>query len=170
MCSSFQAENLSKRCLTKDTYFAIRGSHDSYSSFTCPTTNCESLRIKSMSAYTITASSIPTSMASYSDSLLEVLKPKRIACSILPDRRFKLQTDAGSGLPRCPVYIKDPPVQAALARPELGDFCYKICQNLSFFSQPWFVLNTEFGQFNRPPSHPPEQVRLVNSAPKRKVG
>ena len=80
--SSFQAEKLSNCCLTKDTYFAIRRSRDSYSSFTCPTTNCESLRIKSLSADTVTASSIPTSMASYSDLLLETLKPKRIACSI----------------------------------------------------------------------------------------
>ena len=29
MCSSFQAEKLIKRCLTRDTYFSIRGSHDS---------------------------------------------------------------------------------------------------------------------------------------------
>ena len=91
MCSSFQTEKLFKlpgeklfkRCLTKDTYFSIRGSRDSYSSFTCPTTNCESLRIKILSAETITASSIPASMTSYSDSLLEALKPKRIAYSIL---------------------------------------------------------------------------------------
>ena len=83
MCSSFQVEKLSKRCLTKDTYFSIQGSRDSYSSFTYPTTNYESLRIRSLSADTITASSIPISMTSYPDSLLEALKPKRIACSIL---------------------------------------------------------------------------------------
>ena len=83
MCLSFQTEKLSKHCLTKDTYFAIRGSHDSYSSFTCPTTNCESLRIRSLSADIATACSIPANIASYSDSLLEGLKPKRIACSIL---------------------------------------------------------------------------------------
>ena len=76
MCSSFQPEKLSKRCLTKDTYFAIRGSRDSYFLFTYPITNCESLQIRSLSADTVTASSIPTSMASYSDSLLEALKPK----------------------------------------------------------------------------------------------
>ena len=81
--SSFQAKKLSKRCLTKDTYFAIRGSHDSYSSFTCPITNCESLRIKSLSIDTVIARSIPANMDSYSDSLLEVLKLKRIAFSIL---------------------------------------------------------------------------------------
>ena len=124
MCSSFQDENLSKRCLTKDTYFAIRGSRNSYSSFTYPTTNCESLQIRSLSTDIVTVSSIPASMASYSDSLLEALKPKRIACSILsPGQRFKLQTDANSNLPRCPVYFKDPPVQAALACSRLGDFC-----------------------------------------------
>ena len=83
MCSSLQAENFSKHCLTKDTYFSIRGSRDSYSSFSCPTTNCESLRIKSLSADTIIASSILANIASYSDSLLEALEPKQIACSIL---------------------------------------------------------------------------------------
>ena len=76
MCLSFQVEKLSKGCLTKDTYLAIQGSCDSYSSFTCPTTNCESLRIRSLSIDTITANSISASMASYSDSLLEALKPK----------------------------------------------------------------------------------------------
>ena len=83
MCLSFQAEKLSKHCLTKDTYFSIRGSRDLDSSFTCPTTNCESLQIRSLSADILTASLIPASMASYSNSLLEALKPKRIACSIL---------------------------------------------------------------------------------------
>ena len=43
MCSNFQAEKLPKHCLTSVTYFAIRGSRDSYSSFTYPTTNWESL-------------------------------------------------------------------------------------------------------------------------------
>ena len=41
----------------------------------------------------------------------------------LPGQIFKLQIDAASGLTRCPVYIKDPPVQAALARSGLGDLC-----------------------------------------------
>ena len=82
MCSSFQAEKLPKRCLTRDTYFAIRGSRDSYFSFTCPTINYESLRIRSLSADTVTAGSIPARMASYFDSLLEALKLKQIACSI----------------------------------------------------------------------------------------
>ena len=83
MCSSFQAEKLPKRCLTRVTYFAIRGSQDSYSAFTCPTTNWESLRIMSLSTDITTASSIPSRMASYSDSLFEALKPYRIAYSIL---------------------------------------------------------------------------------------
>ena len=82
MCSSFQAEKLPKRCLTRDTYFSIRESRDSYSSFTWPTTNRESLRIISLSAAMVAVSSIPARMASYSDSLLEALKPKWIACSI----------------------------------------------------------------------------------------
>ena len=81
-CSSFQDENPSKCCFTKDTYFSIRGSRDSYSSFTCPTTNYESLRIISFSEDTVAASLISASMASYSNSLLEALKPKWIACSI----------------------------------------------------------------------------------------
>ena len=89
MCSSFQAEKLPKRCLTRVTYLAIRGSWDSYSAFTCPTTNWESLRSMSLSADITTASSIPVRMASYSNSLFEALKPSRIACSILsPIRNF----------------------------------------------------------------------------------
>ena len=85
-CSSFQTGKLFKHCLTRDTYFAIRGSRDSNSSLTCSTTNWESFRIKSLSADRATASSSPTRMASYSDSLLEALNPSLIACSILsPD-------------------------------------------------------------------------------------
>ena len=38
-CSSFQTGKLFKRCFTRETYFAIRGSRDSNSSLTCPTTN-----------------------------------------------------------------------------------------------------------------------------------
>ena len=79
ICSIFQAKNPSKHCFTKDTYFAIRGSRDSYSSFTYPTTNFKSLRIRSLSVDIVAASSILASMASYFDSLLEALKPKRIA-------------------------------------------------------------------------------------------
>ena len=56
---------------------------DSNFALTCPTTSCESLRIERMSAPTASASSRPAIMASYSDSLLEALKPKRTACSIL---------------------------------------------------------------------------------------
>ena len=70
-------------CLTRDTYFAIRGSLDSNFALTCPTTSCESLRLKRLLAPTASASSSPAIMASYSNSLLEALKPKRNACSIL---------------------------------------------------------------------------------------
>ena len=41
--SSFQTGKLFKRCLTRETYFVIKGSRDSNSSLTCPTTNWESL-------------------------------------------------------------------------------------------------------------------------------
>ena len=41
-CSSFQIGKF-KRCFTRETYFVIRGSWDSNSSLTCPTTNWESL-------------------------------------------------------------------------------------------------------------------------------
>ena len=83
MCSSFQAEKLPKRCLTRVIYFTIQGSRDSYSAFTCPTTNWESLRIMSLSADIAAFNSILARMASYSDSLFEALKPNRISCSIL---------------------------------------------------------------------------------------
>ena len=69
-------------CLTKEAYFSIRGSLDSNSALTCPTTSCESLRIKRMSAPTARERSSPAITASYSDSLLEALKPRRTACSI----------------------------------------------------------------------------------------
>ena len=85
-CSSFQTGKLFKRCFTRETYFVIQGSRESNSSLTCPTTNWESLRIKSLSADKVAASSSLAWMASYSDSLLEALNPSRIACSILsPD-------------------------------------------------------------------------------------
>ena len=42
-CSSFQTRKLFKSCFTQETYFAIRGSRDSNSSLTCPTTNWVSL-------------------------------------------------------------------------------------------------------------------------------
>ena len=89
ICSSFQTGKLLKRCFTRDTYFTIRGSRDSNSSLTCPTTNWESLWTRSLPADKVAASLIPTRMASYYDSLLEALNPSRIACSILsPDRDF----------------------------------------------------------------------------------
>ena len=70
-------------CLTKEAYFSIRGSLDSNSALTCPTTSYESLRIKRLLVPTASESSSPVIMASYSDSLLEALKPKWTACSIL---------------------------------------------------------------------------------------
>ena len=70
-------------CLTKEAYFAIRGSRDSNSALTCPTTSCKSFQIQRLLAPTASASSSPAIMDSYSDSLLEALKPKRTACSIL---------------------------------------------------------------------------------------
>ena len=42
-CSSFQAERVFNFYLTKEAYFAIRGSLDLNSVLTCPTTSCESL-------------------------------------------------------------------------------------------------------------------------------
>ena len=83
ICSSFQTRKLLKRCFTQETYFTIRGSRDSNSSLTCPTTNCESLWTRSLSINKAAASSSPVRMASYSDSLLEALNPSWIACSIL---------------------------------------------------------------------------------------
>ena len=82
-CSSFQAERVLNFYLTREAYFAIRGSLDSNSTLTCLTTSCKSLRIERLSAPTASASSRPAIMASYSDSLLEELKPKRTSCSIL---------------------------------------------------------------------------------------
>ena len=82
-CSSFQAEKVLSLCWTRETYFAIRGSLDSNSALTCPTTICGSLRIRRLLAPTMRVSSTPAIKASYSDSLLEASKPKRTACSIL---------------------------------------------------------------------------------------
>ena len=83
ICSSFQVVRVLNFCLTREVYFAIRGSRDSDSVLTYPTTSCESLRIQRLLAPTASASSSPAIMVSYSDSLLEALKPKRTACSIL---------------------------------------------------------------------------------------
>ena len=81
--SSFQAERESNFCLTKEAYFVIRGSLDSNSALTCPTTSCESLWIERLSAPIASASSSPSIVASYFDSLLVALKPNLTACSIL---------------------------------------------------------------------------------------
>ena len=83
MCSSFQVVRVLNFCLTKEAYFAIWGSRDSNFALTCPTTSCESLQIQRLLAPTASASSSPAIMASYSDFLLEALKPKWTACSIL---------------------------------------------------------------------------------------
>ena len=80
ICSIFQVVRVLNFCLIREACFAIWGSLDSNSALTCPTTSCESLRIKRRSTPTASASSNPASMASYSDSLLEALKPKRTAC------------------------------------------------------------------------------------------
>ena len=81
-CSSFQIGKMLKFCFTWETYFTIRGSRDSNSSLTCPTTNWESLWIISLPEDRATASSSLARMPSYSDSLLEALNPSWIACSI----------------------------------------------------------------------------------------
>ena len=82
-CSNFKAERVLNFCLTREAYFAIQRSLDSNSDLTCPTTSCESLLIERLSAPMASVSSRPAIMASYSDSLLEALKPKRTVCSIL---------------------------------------------------------------------------------------
>ena len=81
-CSSSQVERVFNFCLTREAYFSIWGSLDSNSALTCPIISCESLRIERLSAPTASASSRPVIKALYSDSLLEALKPKSIACSI----------------------------------------------------------------------------------------
>ena len=70
-------------CLTKEAYFVIRGSLDSNSALTCPTTSYESLWTERLSAPMASASSSPATIASYLDSLLVALKPNHIVCSIL---------------------------------------------------------------------------------------
>ena len=82
-CSSFQVVRALNFCLAKEAYFSIRGSLDSNSALTCPTTSCESLWIRRLLTPTARASSTPVIKASYSNSLLEASKPKRIAFSIL---------------------------------------------------------------------------------------
>ena len=86
-CSSFQAERVFNFCLTRDVYFANRGSLYSNSALTCPTTSCESLRTERLSAPMASASLSPAIMASYSELLLVALKPNRTTCSILSSVR-----------------------------------------------------------------------------------
>ena len=82
-CPSFSAERVFNFCLTRDVYFAIRGSLDSNSALTCLITSCESLRNERLSTLMASASSSPTIMASYFGSLLVALKPNRTSCLIL---------------------------------------------------------------------------------------
>ena len=82
-CSSFQVERAFNFCLTKKAYFVIRGSLDSNSALTCPTTNRESLWIERLSAPIASASSSPAIVVLYSDSLLVALKPNLTTCSTL---------------------------------------------------------------------------------------
>ena len=82
-CSSFQVERASNFYLTKEAYFFIWGSLDLNFALTCLTTSCELLWIERLSAPIVSASSSPTIVASYSDSLLVALKPNLTACSIL---------------------------------------------------------------------------------------
>ena len=83
MCSSFHVGKLLKCYFTRETYFAIRGSRDSNSSLTCPTTNWESLLTRSLPENKAAASSSPARMTSYSDSLFEALNSSWMAYSIL---------------------------------------------------------------------------------------
>ena len=71
-CSRFQAERVLSLYFTKEAYFAIQGSLDSNSALSCPTTSCELLRIRRLSAPTVRASSTSA-----------IKLPKRTACSIL---------------------------------------------------------------------------------------
>ena len=106
ICSSFQVVRVLNFCLAKEAYFAIWGSRDSNSALTLPTTSCESLRIQRLLAPTASASSSPTIMASYSDSVLEALKPKQTACSILSPVR-----EVNSKQIRAPDYLEAPLTQ-----------------------------------------------------------
>ena len=83
ICSSFQATELSSRILTRHTYLVMRWSRVSYSLFTCPTTNRESLCMMIFSKDMKISRSILARIASYSASLLDVGNSNRIAYSIL---------------------------------------------------------------------------------------
>ena len=73
--------NCCKVFLTLAKYRAMRASLASYSSWTCFTTSCESLWIRSLETDRTRARSNPDRMASYSASLLEAGNPSRMACS-----------------------------------------------------------------------------------------
>ena len=124
-CFSFQTRKLFKRCFTRETYFSIRGSRDSNSSLTCPTTNWESLRIKSLSADKAAANSSPARMASYSDSLLEEPESNYLLDPI-PEWSSQLKTNARLELSGRPINIESPPIQIVGACFRLGEFRYEI--------------------------------------------
>ena len=89
MCSNFHVEKLLKCCFIRETYFVIRGSRDSNSSLTCPTTNWESFLTRSLPVDKAATGSSPARMTSYLDSLLKALNLSRMACSISsPDGDF----------------------------------------------------------------------------------
>ena len=93
--------------LIKEAYFSIRGSLDSNSALTCPTTSYESLLIRRRSAPTASASASPAVMDLYSNSLLEALKPKRTACSILSpvgEPRARVETFSSPTSDRWPLH------------------------------------------------------------------
>ena len=73
--------NCCKVFLTLAKYRAMRASLASYSSWTCFTTSCESLKIRSLETDRARARSNPDKIASYSASLLEAENPSRMACS-----------------------------------------------------------------------------------------
>ena len=83
ICSSFQDTNLSSGSLTRHTYLVMCWSRVSYSPFSYPTTNWESLCMMIFSEDTEIARSITTGIASYYASLLDSRKSNRIACYIL---------------------------------------------------------------------------------------
>ena len=113
ICSSFQAKKLPNHCLTRLAYLTMCWSCISYSSFTCPTTSLELLRMMSFSDDTDFARSTPTRIASYSVSLLDVFYS-------FPNRGFKLQSDSNFCLARSVVYIEDPPASITLVYIQLG--------------------------------------------------
>ena len=73
--------NCCKVFLTLAKYRIMRASLASYSFWTCLTTSCESLKIRSLETDRARARSNPDKIASYSASLLEAENPSRMAYS-----------------------------------------------------------------------------------------